>query len=320
MLPRSITLIATLVLTLCVVSYATDTREVFIPLPDECFLVDAVEGDKIFLKRIENCTPGPVQVPMAKVKVNRGIDKVKIYIDSKLWQEHEVASSTMEQQISSLYKAGSSIKVDMPKNPEAEELAKQSFYYTQTPEFQAKLEAFKEDILGSLTGTVQPQYYSELRKTHSLLASDERLYVFVSSSMPLETVRAYARALSQIGDNGYLVLRGAIGGLKYLRPTADWTLKVLKKDPYCEVENCELYGVKLLIDPFLFKKYQIDRVPAIVFVRGLDNPEGLSEGLDSVKVSSYWVSFGDVALSYHLKLIGEASQDERIKRLAQSID
>ncbi len=90
--------------------------------------------------------------------------------------------------------------------------------------------------------------------------------LFISASIPLATLRQYVRPLAQA--SGKLVLRGAIGGLERLAPTARFLQSVLRKDPDCRAADCALYTLEVLIDPLLFRDYQIQQVPALVMHTG----------------------------------------------------
>lgn len=226
-------------------------------------------------------------------------------------------NSSLEQDIEHVKTKAKEIKVpELKKNPEIDKEAKRAYEYSQSPEFKAQVEAFRKD-LNLLLGGQQPQadpverYYSAYKPKRGFLSDDERIYIFISSSMPEQTIRNYIRDASKIGNNIFLVLRGAIGGIKQIMPTAVWANNLLKKNPLCEGQ-CEMYGVKILIDPFLYRKYEITKVPAVVYVKGLQNIEGLSEGLSSVKIGNFWVSYGDVSLDYHLKLIEEKSGRKKL--------
>ncbi len=222
------------------------------------------------------------------------------------------AQDTLEQRIEDVNKKAKQMNVpDAEVDERAKSEAKKAYEYSQSPEFRSQVERFKRDLSILLGKEIPPQgtqeqYYSGYKPVKGMLSDDERIYIFISSSMPELTIRNYIKSASVIGNNIYLVLRGGIGGIKKLMPTVLWANELLKKNPYCE-NQCDMYGVKILIDPFLFRKYLIERVPAVVYVKGLQNPEGLSEGLSSVKVAQYWISFGDVSLDEHLKLIEEKS-------------
>jgi type-F conjugative transfer system pilin assembly protein TrbC len=90
----------------------------------------------------------------------------------------------------------------------------------------------------------------------------EQLVLFVSSSMPLHTLRAYARDLAQVG--GVMVVRGGIGGLRQVTPTMNWIHSVLSVKADCEGE-CKMWATELLIDPMLFRLYGIKKVPALIY-------------------------------------------------------
>ncbi|WP_028842918.1 type-F conjugative transfer system pilin assembly protein TrbC [Thermodesulfovibrio yellowstonii] len=283
-------------------------------MPDLCYRVDKVNSDAVYLVKDSTCQP----VSMIKVTLSKSIETVKIYVDGKFWKTYTLKDKTLEQSIGKL--SNQKIDVKLPENKMAQEEALRAYQYYQSEEFQREVVKFRESLTGMLQGVPQekPSYYQI--KPKSVFSDNERIYVFVSSSMPLETVRAYAKDASLLGDKAVLVMRGAIGGLRYLKPTAEWSVKVLKKDPYCEDIACETWKTKIIIDPFLFRKYSIDKVPAVVYVKGLQNTEGLSEGLQTVKVGGFWISYGDVALSYHLKLIGEKIKDQKLISLAESFE
>ena len=225
-------------------------------------------------------------------------------------------ASTLEQQIDDLNKRAKDFQIQKPKiSEEIKQKAKESYEYTQTQQFKQQVENFKKDI-GILMGIETPsefyQTYSsgqtmQNKNSTKIVDDNARIYIFISSSIPEVTLRNYIKDASQLDKNVYFVMRGAIGGISKLMPTATWVNNIIKKNPFCE-EVCEVYGVKVLIDPFLFRKYKISKVPAVVFALGVENPEGLSEGLETVKVADYWVSYGDVSLNYHLKLIEQHSK------------
>lgn len=304
-----------LLLVIPLLSFAN--QEYLIPVPDDCLKVSKIEKSRIYLVKDESSCRG---VPVVKLKLPDSIETVEIYVEGKLWKVHSVKDKNLEQSIARLnVKPDPSIKV--PKNEEAERLAKEAYNYTQTEEYKKQVEKYKEQITDMLSpnqsgiSDLMEKHYPEFtKKKNNLLTDDERVYVFVSSSVPEQTLRAYASDLQKLGKNAFMVLRGAIGGLKYLSPTAKWALSVLKKNPYCE-GKCETFATKIVIDPFLFRKYGINEVPAIVYAKGIQNTEGLSEGLITDK-NFYLVSYGDVALSYHLKMMYEKTNNQKFKLLS----
>ena len=153
------------------------------------------------------------------------------------------------------------------------------------------------DVEGELVKNYPDFYSSHRRKL--FLKPDEKIYIFVSSSIPEDTLRNFVRASGLIHGKVYFVLKGGVKGLTYIRPTVKWIIGLIKKDPDCDLlkEECELYRAEFLIDPLLFKQYHIESVPDVVYVKGED---------DVVVVSP-----GAVSLLYHIGRIGLVLKDQR---------
>jgi type-F conjugative transfer system pilin assembly protein TrbC len=139
------------------------------------------------------------------------------------------------------------------------------------------------------------------------LSQSERVYIFVSSSMPMAALRRYASDLDRLADpNIVMVLRGFVGGMKRFKPTGDFIGQVLRKDEACDPgkQQCEAYQAGIQIDPMLFRKYGIKQVPAVVYVPQVqvadlgDGAGGQADGGD------YCVVYGDASLGYVLGVIG----------------
>lgn len=168
------------------------------------------------------------------------------------------------------------------------------------PEAEALYNKQKENSLHNaqeISGIKQPQV------SRLLSSKDERLYIFMSSSVPLTVWQTYAEALEIYGlkAKGVLVLRGCIGGCTKIRPTIEFIKKVLKVDSQTPVV------AQVYIDPLLFRFYNIKQVPCFVYARGIDTliPD-LSEGrLDNLKAKpDYKISCGDWAFEYHMEKLG----------------
>lgn len=179
--------------------------------------------------------------------------------------------------------------------------------YSESREFRERVERYR-DVVGQILGERYGFSYWDLKEGQGrgvergkrvlrgegyVLGGDERIYVFVSSSMG-DLVRKYVEdSVIVIGEVKF-VLRGAIGGLTYLNPTAKWVLDMLLIDRNCKLieGQCELYDRDFLIDPLLFRRFKIQKVPAVVYVKGnVEKP-------DLVVISS-----GGVAFERHLERI-----------------
>src|SRR3546814_13401191 len=77
--------------------------------------------------------------------------------------------------------------------------------------------------------------------------------LFVSSSMPISTLRNYAVQLERV--HGVMAFRGVPGGLRKMGPMAKVTAQILRLDPGCEGPNCVMRNVQLIIDPVVFRQH-----------------------------------------------------------------
>jgi len=117
--------------------------------------------------------------------------------------------------------------------------------------------------------------------------------LFVSSSMPISTLRSYAVQLEKV--RGVMVFRGVPGGLRKMGPMAKLTAQILRLDPGCEGPNCVMRDVQLIIDPIVFRQHGITQVPALAMIPG-DPTQAYCERDDESPRAAH-VIFGDSALS-----------------------
>ena len=208
------------------------------------------------------------------------------------------------------------MKNTLPENAykrQGEIEARKAFEVYESPAFQRKVmlenERLKKEVFGGFKA-----YYKDLNSRESKkvagkrerLSPNERIYLFISSSVPEATLRTYIEQIAGLSDlNIEVVMRGFIGGMKYMGPTLKFIGKLLEKDPSCGL-SCGLYGVNIEVDPLLFRRYGILQVPAVVYVPDIEVLGPGSEGLSrNAKVNRSYAFYGDVALSYSLKRINE---------------
>lgn len=117
--------------------------------------------------------------------------------------------------------------------------------------------------------------------------------LFVSSSMPISTLRNYAVQLEKV--HGVMAFRGVPGGLRKMGPMAKLTAQILRLESDCEGPNCVMRDVQLLIDPIVFRQHGIAQVPALAMIPG-DPTQAYCERDDDSPRAAY-VVFGDSALS-----------------------
>ena len=157
-----------------------------------------------------------------------------------------------------------------------------------------------------------------------LLADTDRFYVFVSESVPmsiLESYRDYFKRLN-IRNSVNFVLRGCIdgggyNGCKDFEPTIKFASRIITFD------NKSKSVGSLLIDPVLFKTYDVQTVPQVVYAKNVERKYNMgSEGkFDNLKTTpNYWKTVGDWSMDYHLRELQKLSNDKSLKRLLDSLN
>ena len=209
--------------------------------------------------------------------------------------------------------------------------AQKSADYVNSEAFNQAVEKEKsrlqQEVFGVSAG-VSGGYYEDLsgvdgKKRALHLSADERIYIFVSSSIPEATLRVYARDLERLGTpNAYMVMRGMIGGMKSFQPTMSFLSRVLLRDPDCgDIHGCPSFAAAVEIDPMVFRQFHPERVPAIVYVKGVNTRDlALSDG-DPANSSnplgdSWWMVYGDTSLSHVLETIGDESGVKKLQDAA----
>ena len=117
--------------------------------------------------------------------------------------------------------------------------------------------------------------------------------LFVSSSMPVATLRTYAGQLERVG--GVLAFRGVPGGMTRVAPMAKLSAEILRRDPGCSGPSCAMRGVQVIVDPLVFRQHGVTRVPALAMIPG-DPTQPYCEREEGSPRSPY-VVYGDAALS-----------------------
>jgi type-F conjugative transfer system pilin assembly protein TrbC len=198
--------------------------------------------------------------------------------------------------------------------------AEEAYRIYQSEEFQRKIALERERIQKEVFG--REAYYKDSKKGSVAggLGANERIYVFVSSSIPKETLRRYTSAAGALGDrNVRFVMRGFIDGARYVKPTLTFVRDLLLEDPGCDPlkSKCRTYNTAVIIDPMLFERYHITKVPAFVYatVSGLKDPEK-SEGLESnINIRAFHTVYGDVSFEYALQAFEKETHSAGVSSL-----
>lgn len=197
-----------------------------------------------------------------------------------------------------------------------------------SPEFQKKVADFTEKLKKDLmpAGVNVKAYYKDAAKEAAgvKLSSTERLYIFISSSIPVSTIREYVKDAVALGSrNIVFVLRGGVGGLTALGPTARLKAQCVMEDPGCDLKSgtCKLRNVAFQIDPLLYRKYAVEAVPAIVYVPSIMVVDSnVSEGRDgNVTQGEFYTVYGDTSLEFALNQIAKATKSAHVSGIAKAL-
>ena len=140
------------------------------------------------------------------------------------------------------------------------------------------------------------------------LEAGEKVFLFISSSVPDETVHAYIAALSRAEEPHLsLVMRGFVGGMARARATKDQSYfgRILKKELDCPRTQtpCERYQMVIRLKPSLFTRYGITKVPAVIYEH---------DG------NSFLIQ-GDAGLDYLLEKINREAKSTGLTKLIKKI-
>lgn len=138
--------------------------------------------------------------------------------------------------------------------------------------------------------------------------------MFVSSSMPIPVLRAYAQQLERV--RGVMAFRGMPGGLKRAGPMARLSAQILRIDPGCEGPACAMRDVQLIVDPLIFRQHGVARVPALAMVPGDPTAPYCERNDDSPRANH--IVYGDAALSGMIdeyRRIGGAAEVHNVQAL-----
>ena len=156
-------------------------------------------------------------------------------------------------------------KINLPDidNSMAQKAAKEAAHQFYAPDFQQKITAEIERLkIEQFADILTKEKETEQKKAKSALLTSERLYILISSSVPISTLRAYALSLDRLNDPGIsMIMRGFVKGMKSFGPTLEFVENVVSKDTSCDAftEDCDFLNAPINIDPLVFRKYGYQR-------------------------------------------------------------
>ena len=171
-------------------------------------------------------------------------------------------------------------KMTLPVNKYNEEglkAAEETSQLFHSPEFQDRVQCEQQRLEKEVFGQyIAPwkkktqQAAAEQTSQQGSLAAWEKVLLFISSSVPDETIHAYIADIDKAADpNVSLVMRGLVGGLSLARAKTghSYFSRILKKELDCPrtEKPCQRFEVPIRLKPSLFTRYGISHVPAVVY-------------------------------------------------------
>lgn len=301
-------IIAAFSLTCLPAAVLAETEE-YIQVPSECAeLVKSVPGE-VYLSDDGSCEP----LAFKKLfKIDSSRSEIKIHVNGSLWKSVVVSplSSALADDVSARAdKLAATIK--LPDNEHKQEASARAGTILDAAfdeRINSEIQRVHQSVLGGMLGGQYPDLAKvQLGQSGDIFKKDQRLYILVSASMPLETLRIYAAQVDALQSSSVrIITRGLVGGARELQPTMRWVLDVTRTDKSCDylddANSCEFADPVIDVDAGLFKRFDIERVPAFVFVNGVDSNGDWNEGdADAVPMGSAAVTLGDASLEVQLE-------------------
>jgi type-F conjugative transfer system pilin assembly protein TrbC len=289
-------------------------KMVLIETPNLCAHVEKVDANRVYLT--EAGEPCPIEGPSkANIQISEETIEIDVYVNGTHWRKLPASSQSFS--IGDIADVVAEAKknverLTIPENPHATEAlrtAEDLSRYFQSGKLQEIVESEKARLYGEIYGSETDNHHEATKASEKTewLSPQERIYLFISSSVPLPTLRHYVQVISSLGErNIRIVMRGFVDGARFVKPTMAFLKEILVVDPECNLgpERCNTYGSQVIIDPPLFGRYHVEKVPAFVYVPSVSVADNqMSEGPESnSKISDYYLVYGDVSLEYALRL------------------
>ncbi|MDD3056156.1 MAG: TrbC family F-type conjugative pilus assembly protein [Aliarcobacter sp.] len=147
---------------------------------------------------------------------------------------------------------------------------------------------------------------------------NNRIYIFMSESVPFDIWHTYGKLIhNKKLINTSMVLRGCIGGnCSKIAPTAEFVLKIKQYDKNNEINP------NIIIDPLLFRKYNITQAPCVVFAQNTQTKDlTISEGNDkNFNAQEIFKSCGDWSFIWHLKEIQKKANSTQLEQIINYLE
>lgn len=234
------------------------------------------------------------------------------------WEQHEPAADVVDRYRQRIEDSKEHL-INSNTRTEMEARAKAIHEYTTSTEFESTIEANKVRLqlaYPELFGEAPEAIRDKIEKPEY---EGDRVFIFISSSIPVETLRNYVIDLQQL-PQATAVLKGFVGGVKKMQPTIQFIGDLMKEDRECKIPDCDFRPVSIVVDPIIYERLKIDRVPAIAYIENYERTGYCSEGLDDgARMDNIHIVYGDVPLKYALEYINRKNPSEKLKSMISKI-
>ena len=222
---------------LLLASIRANGADFYIDTPDLCSRVEKIEGNRIYLVTKGECPKSPGKLA---VQALRNSGELEVYVNGKFWKKQTLSSFDLDS-INDLHTRGDKLSkaLTIPQNSfekEGANRAKETDALFRSEEFQKRVTAEQERLKRELFGGRIQEYYQGAPEAAAAMAGqlpvNERIYIFISSSMPRETLGNYVRDVAKLNDpNVRLIMRGLVGGVTRIKPTIRFVSDITPQGP-----------------------------------------------------------------------------------------
>ena len=183
-----------------------------------------------------------------------------------------------------------------------------------TKEFNRKITFFAKQMLGKgefgkyVPKSIKKNYIKFLKSGKPFaMQGGKRIFLMISSSVPFKTLRRYVLTIANNNLPIQMILRGLLPGSdngEYFMPTIKYIENLIKYKG-----KAGYYDMHIDIDPLVFAKFNVHRVPVLIYVRDY-NPQTFT----SLGEQAY-AAYGNDDIKYLLKQIEDKTKSVYIKRV-----
>jgi type-F conjugative transfer system pilin assembly protein TrbC len=216
------------------------------------------------------------------------------------------------------------------KSSEADQIANEVNNITKSEKFNENVKGMERYILSD-KGFNYKAYmgqYSKLAdevikgkiKQNNFLSDKEKVYVVISSSMPIDTIQNYFKEVQPVRTDIVFVMRGFIGNISHIKPTLKWIKKAMTKPNCHEKDNKKcMYRINLEINPKVTEHFNINEVPAVIFVRNYNGFLDKYQVLPKKSDEEAYIAYGDANIIYALEKIDKKAKDKYLEKMIKAL-